>query len=190
MIDHIGSKPAPGRLRLIQAFINTAERESGREDLDSPRALGTWLAEHHLLIAGGEVGESDLRAAVGVREAFRQLALSNNGAPPDPEALEALNRMARSSQMTLSFVSDAPARLEPRAPGVDGAVGQLLAVVFEAMVDGSWNRLKTCPETGCLWAFYDHSKNRSGTWCSMAVCGNRHKARDYRVRKLASGALR
>ncbi|HEV2869799.1 MAG TPA: CGNR zinc finger domain-containing protein, partial [Actinomycetota bacterium] len=30
--------------------------------------------------------------------------------------------------------------------------------------------------------FYDHSTNRSGTWCTMSVCGNRRKARAYRRR--------
>ncbi|MGH2778535.1 MAG: CGNR zinc finger domain-containing protein, partial [Actinomycetota bacterium] len=31
-------------------------------------------------------------------------------------------------------------------------------------------------------AFYDHSKNRSGKWCTMRVCGNRAKTRAYRER--------
>ena len=36
-------------------------------------------------------------------------------------------------------------------------------------------RLKICPN--CAWLFIDRSKNRSRTWCDMAVCGNRAKAR-------------
>lgn len=43
-------------------------------------------------------------------------------------------------------------------------------------------RLKICPN--CEWLFIDRSKNRSRTWCDMAVCGNRAKARlHYRKRK-------
>jgi predicted RNA-binding Zn ribbon-like protein len=30
---------------------------------------------------------------------------------------------------------------------------------------------------------YDVSKNRSGTWCTMAMCGNRLKAQAYRQRR-------
>ena len=30
--------------------------------------------------------------------------------------------------------------------------------------------------------FYDQSRNRSRAWCSMEVCGNREKARSFRVR--------
>ncbi len=49
------------------------------------------------------------------------------------------------------------------------------------MVDGTWSRLKACRQ--CEWAFYDWSKNRSGRWCAMSVCGNRTKVRAYRARR-------
>ncbi|MDW9413303.1 CGNR zinc finger domain-containing protein [Sinorhizobium meliloti] len=38
-------------------------------------------------------------------------------------------------------------------------------------------RLKICPN--CAWLFLDRSRNRSRTWCDMAVCGNRAKARRH-----------
>ncbi len=40
-----------------------------------------------------------------------------------------------------------------------------------------------CSSDTCQWAFYDRSKNRSGRWCSMQVCGNRTKTRAYRARQ-------
>ena len=46
------------------------------------------------------------------------------------------------------------------------------------MRDGHWQRMKACRNPQCRWVFYDHSRNRTGTWCSMRVCGNRHKVRD------------
>jgi predicted RNA-binding Zn ribbon-like protein len=49
------------------------------------------------------------------------------------------------------------------------------------MADGTWHRLKACRQ--CAWAYYDYSKNRSATWCSMAICGNRTKTRAYRRRR-------
>ena len=51
------------------------------------------------------------------------------------------------------------------------------------MENDTWPRLKACRDDTCQWAFYDHSKNRSGHWCSMEVCGSRHKARQYRERR-------
>jgi predicted RNA-binding Zn ribbon-like protein len=52
-----------------------------------------------------------------------------------------------------------------------------------AMLDGSFSRLKICPGPDCDWAFYDHSRNQSGRWCSMAVCGGRVKARAHYHRR-------
>jgi predicted RNA-binding Zn ribbon-like protein len=43
-------------------------------------------------------------------------------------------------------------------------------------------RMKICGN--CGWLFIDRSKNKSRTWCDMAVCGNRAKAnRHYRRKK-------
>jgi predicted RNA-binding Zn ribbon-like protein len=43
--------------------------------------------------------------------------------------------------------------------------------------------MKVCAADDCEWAFYDHTKNRSGAWCSMESCGNRAKGRAYRERR-------
>ena len=59
-----------------------------------------------------------------------------------------------------------------------------LTIVHEADREGQWIRLKVCPADDCQWAFYDRSRNRSATWCDMKVCGNRHKVREYRERRL------
>ena len=55
--------------------------------------------------------------------------------------------------------------------------------MLKAEAEGTWERLKACRNEDCRWAFYDVSKNRSGSWCDMAVCGARHKMRAYRKRK-------
>jgi predicted RNA-binding Zn ribbon-like protein len=55
----------------------------------------------------------------------------------------------------------------------------IVAIVGRAMIEGTWSRLKVCPGHDCGWAFYDNSRNLSGRWCSMAVCGGRAKARAH-----------
>ncbi|MGH3980501.1 MAG: CGNR zinc finger domain-containing protein, partial [Pseudonocardiaceae bacterium] len=62
------------------------------------------------------------------------------------------------------------------------AVAGVLAAAVRIAVSGDWNRIKICPADDCRWAFYDRSRNRSRTWCSMQVCGNRQKARSWRAR--------
>ena len=178
-----GGKPAPGDLILAQAFINTSELSDGTDIIATPEALHAWLTGLGLISRDVAVTESDVRQAIAVREALRTLVLANNnGASPDPDALETLNRATRSAQLVARFEAQGRATLEPFAPGVDGALGRILAVVFKAMEDGTWRRLKGCPADDCWWAFFDETKNRSGTWCTMTTCGNRTKARTYRRR--------
>ncbi|MEA2308481.1 MAG: hypothetical protein QOI65_767 [Thermoleophilaceae bacterium] len=85
--------------------------------------------------------------------------------------------------MAIGFQDDGSATvLQPAARGLDGLVARLLAIVDRSMADGTWERLKACPNEDCEWAFYDRSRNRSSRWCTMAECGNRAKARAFRER--------
>jgi predicted RNA-binding Zn ribbon-like protein len=174
--------PAPGALRVVQLFVNTNDLEDGIDELADADALRGWLEAHGLLEPGRRVTEADVEQAIAVREALRNLLLANNGGPVDPVALETLNRAAGSAQLVVRFDESGRPRLAASAPDVEGAMARILAIVNDAQVEDTWPRLKVCPEDTCRWAFYDHSRNRSSTWCSMAVCGNRAKARAYRRR--------
>lgn len=46
-------------------------------------------------------------------------------------------------------------------------------------------RLGTCRAQGCGWYFVDESPNRSRTWCSSEVCGNRERVRRAYARRRA-----
>jgi predicted RNA-binding Zn ribbon-like protein len=75
------------------------------------------------------------------------------------------------------LVSPAESTQQVLAGGLEGALGAIVAVVHEAIADGTWTRLKACERSSCRWAFYDRSRNGSSHWCSMAVCGSREKNR-------------
>jgi predicted RNA-binding Zn ribbon-like protein len=72
-----------------------------------------------------------------------------------------------------------------RTTGTDGSETLETATALSALRlthEDERKRLKICPN--CEWLFLDRSKNRSRTWCDMAVCGNRMKARlHYRKAK-------
>ena len=129
--------------------------------------LPAWLDERGL--------GAELDRARTLRVALRGLAIANNGFPLDPAALE--------------LVNGAAARLVPRVEGAGrlaiagngDPLDELLAVALGAMLDGTWGRLKAC--RNCHWSFYDYSPNRSATWCSMQLCGNRAKTCAYRRRQ-------
>jgi predicted RNA-binding Zn ribbon-like protein len=109
------------------------------------------------------------------------LLANNSGEPISAEALETLNEQSAEAAVALRFDREGAA-LVTACGGVDSAIARLLAIVHGSMNDRTWPRLKACPADDCLWAFYDHSRNRSGTWCEMGECGNRAKARRYRER--------
>lgn len=168
---------------MVQAFINTNDIEGGREALASPDLLRNWLIGHDLLDDAESVAGADWEGALAVREALRSLLLANGGARVNKKAVEILNRAAESARLRVRFAPDGSSELEPAVSGVNGAIGKMVAVVSASMAEGTWIRLKACERDACRWAFYDHSKNRSGRWCSMAICGNKVKTRTYRRRQ-------
>jgi predicted RNA-binding Zn ribbon-like protein len=185
--DH--PKAAPGELNHIRRFVNTLDLEDRSDDIATPAALRDWLAERDLMDDRARLTDADVRQAHAVREALRKLLLANNGDPVDPAAVETVNAAAKGAELQVRFGDDGSARLEPVRAGIDAAIGRLLAIAFRAMADGTWPRLKACAyHDRCEWAFYDWSKNRTGTWCDMAVCGNRAKAKAYRERRRGASA--
>ena len=179
-------KTAPGSLELVQRFVNSVDLETGEEELGSPAELQAWLAERGLIEAGERVTAADLRRALDVREGLRALLTGNGGEQADPESVERLDRAAARAGVRVSFQPGAEPALRPDGSGVDGAIGRLMAIVAGAAEQGTWRRLKACTRDACRWAYYDHSKNRSGRWCRMESCGNIEKARAFRERQRRS----
>lgn len=125
----------------------------------------------------------DVRRAVALREALREVLEANHSESPVPaRAIAAINGAAERAHLSLALTADAGWSARPRAAAIDGALGELLVIFVEAMADGTWRRLKVCVNDACRWAFYDNSRARSGKWCSMQVCGNRAKQHAWRAR--------
>jgi predicted RNA-binding Zn ribbon-like protein len=155
-------KAAPDPLRRVQLLVNTIDLHNQVEWLPA------WLSANGL--RAHERGR-----ATELREALRALVLANNGVPLGSDAVATFNRAAARVSLRL----EAAGRLRLAADG--DALDGIVAVVLGAMLDGSWGRLKAC--RNCRWSFYDYSPNRSATWCSMQLCGNRTKTRAYRARR-------
>jgi predicted RNA-binding Zn ribbon-like protein len=174
------------RLDVVRDFVNTLDIEENKDEIVTPAQLGAWLGGRSL-VSERSITAEEHRSALETRETIRHLLLANNGGEAAPADLAALDRLAERAALAPRFHAGG-VRLEPGAEGVVGALGLLLATVAEAMAEGIWTRLKACSEHSCMWAFYDRSKNRSGHWCSMRVCGNRAKARQFRERRRARGS--
>src|SRR5215204_312469 len=104
---------APGQLRLVQQFLNTTDHEHSRELIGSTAALRAWLEQAGLSADGA--GTSPLRRAHAVGG-------------------EALADAAARARLTVDLEHG---ELVPQAGGIDGALGTILAAVYDAMRDGS-----------------------------------------------------
>ena len=62
-------------------------------------------------------------------------------------------------------------------PGRSAAAQAVLA--WDALAKSSPGRLRPCADPECRLFLIDHSKPNSARWCSMAVRGNRVKARRH-----------
>lgn len=143
---------------LVVDFLNTVDVEKRTDLLSEPDTWQLWADERSLL-----PGTAD--AAREARDSLRA-TLGDPRLPPKKTLVTA----------TIAVTPDGPALI------ADDAVGAVLAAATRIAVRGDWARLKICPADTCLWAFYDQSRNRSRSWCSMRVCGNREKARAWRER--------
>lgn len=174
------SKPAPGRLRLVQALVNTLDRESHQDRLADPAHAAPWLTENGLLSPGEQLTEPDRRTVIEVREALRALIIHNTAGPP---ADGALTRLAGAGRAVATLGADGRITLGPDGDTVTDRLFGLLLIVKDAQDDGSWGHLKACANEECRWAFYDRSRNHGGTWCEMSTCGNKLKNREFRARR-------
>ena len=177
--------PAPGDLRVVQAFVNTFYDldDNGRDQLESPGALGRWLLKWDLISPGVRIKQADVHRAIAVREGLRALLYVNNGSGADHDAISRLNDALRGPGLFVQLDPGARPEFRMERAGVDAAIALIATVVAVAQLDGRWSRLKACPGKHCGWAFYDHSRNKASNWCAMSICGSREKAREYRRRQ-------
>lgn len=182
----------PDRLWLVRSLLNSLDAENGADDLADVDRFRGWLREHaalameqgepatadRLVAAADTATSTDLELARRVRQELRAEAVAHHGDEArDPSALDRL-----SAEVPLAVRWSPGPALAPAGTGVRAVLGDVLAEILLAEADGRWVRMKICPADDCQVAYYDTSKNASRRWCSMEVCGNRAKTREYRKR--------
>jgi predicted RNA-binding Zn ribbon-like protein len=179
-----GGRPkAPGRLELLQRFINSYNHDFPREwdRIGSKDKAKAWLLEKGLVTPHDEISAAKAARLRELREAIRALAIANHGGDPGTRALDVIREASRVAGLRVTIDDRGRTALEAERGGVDGAVATLLGILYEAQLTGDWARMKACRE--CGYAFFDRSKNRSAAWCAMSICGNRTKNRAYYRRR-------
>jgi CGNR zinc finger/Putative stress-induced transcription regulator len=181
------SSPAPGELELLRSFLSLHDHEEGNPEDNLPPSSDSirwWLTTNGLLPEDARPRRSELLWASRVRSALVDRVRGSMGEPVDPGSARVLDRAADRAGLRPRF-DDPDRRIEVGSTGVRGAIGRLLGLAFLAELDGRWDRFRLCDDPSCRSVFYDGSRNRTGKWCSMSVCGNRAKVRAFRRRRAA-----
>lgn len=160
-------------------LVNTRWRDGDAEhDLlrDWPDGLAVWLAGAGL--DDVEATPATLDAVLAVREALVQLTGGGG-----PGGVEGLNDVLRHGWVRRTLGPDGAHDVvevdEPHwLPAWRAADGYL------RLLDTAPSRIRTCAGD-CTLRFHDTSKAGRRRWCSMAVCGNRAKAREHQARRRA-----
>jgi predicted RNA-binding Zn ribbon-like protein len=68
---------------------------------------------------------------------------------------------------------------QAREGGLDWLLAAVARSAAEVLVEGTQARLRICGNPACGLFFSDNSRTHRRRWCSMAICGNRHKVASF-----------
>jgi predicted RNA-binding Zn ribbon-like protein len=158
-----------GDERLLLALLNSAPTEAGHQDDDlrDERRARSWLEDH------GVDGQSDIAMLRQARADLWAVTRGQADAAVLDRYLSEVSAVPEVGENGLSWELVVPAARRPVAVSV------LAWCELEA---GTPGRVRACENPDCTLFLIDRSKSNSARWCSMAVCGNRMKARRHHER--------
>jgi len=197
LTERCGLLPAPDGLALVQDLLNTREIGPGGTDLlDNATLVRTWLPDV-LESWASDTGRSGRENEWATRLSERELAglralratvlrLVEGELP----AVDGSSTNIQVSKTELRVTTTGEIRLEPTGSGWHQLEAAIWLQVYLAQQNGAWGRLKICRNPVCGSAFFDRSRNNSGAWHDVKVCGNAANLRASRARKrlAATGA--
>ncbi|POX42829.1 hypothetical protein C3486_02785 [Streptomyces sp. Ru73] len=166
----------PGQQDTLLELLNTTPVVNGapRDKLADAEAAAAWQRAH-----GGTGSDEELRHLVRARDALQAVLRDDAPATSLAPLLKGVCRRPRISAGGVDWELDAP--VERRL-----AVEAVLA--WSALQEAKPGRLRPCANPECRLFLLDRSKTNRARWCSMAVCGNRMKARRHYQRTRDSTA--
>ena len=159
---------------LLLEVLDSTPRTDGRaeDSFADDNATSAWLAGHGL--AHGRPEVQDLRR---VRDLLQGVVRNELPASVLSADLEGVHRLPVLDEDGLRW----------QLMGADGAPARLV-LAWAAVELEAPGRLRPCENHDCRRFLLDRSRNNTGRWCSMEVCGNRMKARRHRARAAGPAA--
>jgi predicted RNA-binding Zn ribbon-like protein len=151
--------------KLLLDLLNTTPVVDGAARDDLASAGPPWLADHDL-----PDSDAELRTLLDVRRTLQDVVRGEAGPASLGRFVHGVRRSAAFDDDGVTWALDLPA-------GRSGAARAVLA--WDELRVSSPGRLRPCANPECRRFLIDHSKPNSARWCSMALCGNRMKARRH-----------
>jgi predicted RNA-binding Zn ribbon-like protein len=159
-----------------------ADLVSARQWVNS--ATAQWSAATALPVPEVVLDADGLQGLRAFRKDLREvMTRAHDAAPGTRSAAPVLH----SAAAALQLAPDGSVRFQPQETGQQALVTLVLAALYEGQLAGTRMRLKTCRNPQCPLAFYDRSRNASGVWCSVRICGNAINLRAHRERRRVQG---
>jgi predicted RNA-binding Zn ribbon-like protein len=188
--------------RLAVDFANTANSAGALSwaelilFLERARVISPERANRLLTFPESDPQAADalVYKAEKLRSAIRDLfgALIQKRAP-GASAVEIINQILRITEGHDELVADRGSLrmvFVARESGPEWLLAAIARSAAEIVSEGANGRLRVCANSACGLLFYDSSRTRRRRWCSMAVCGNRHKVAAFARRHSPSRILR
>jgi predicted RNA-binding Zn ribbon-like protein len=126
-----------------------------------------------------------LNAARALREAVRSLVWQRKeGKKVNVAALNAFLAQSRSHlELTAAKNGELHVTRRYQRSTPEQLLAPLAETAAELLETGNFDLVRCCESPECTLWFYDRTKSHRRRWCSMAVCGNRHKVSSFRQRQ-------
>jgi len=184
-VDFANVPSAPG-----QPFQKRLSWEELLTFLEASRIISAERRAQLLTLPESETQTADalLTRTIRLRDRLRQIfgALMRKERP-ESEWVEAINGVLRITEGHDELVFDQGVwKLEfiAREGGLDWLLAAIARSAAEILDEGKGARLRACGNPNCSFFFYDKSRTHKRRWCSMALCGNRHKVAAFAKRHL------
>jgi predicted RNA-binding Zn ribbon-like protein len=133
-----------------------------------------------------EAAQTLLSRSIGLRDALRkafQAIVKKEGIVR--ECIEPINEILRITEGHDEIVFEENTwkmEFKAREESLDWLLAAIARSAAEIIVEGTQARLRSCANPACGLFFSDKSRTRRRRWCSMAICGNRHKVASFAQR--------
>lgn len=181
--ERLRLQPGPDGLALVQDLLNTRDIGQKVPDLLSTSSQArTWLSAAITTdnldsdwVAG--LTERDLTTLRTLRSEVQSLA----------RGIDTASAATVVTKIALTVQPSGEVRPAPLGTGVRWFASAVWTEIFLAQQADTWKRLKLCHNLACSSAFYDRSKNNSGVWHDVKMCGNAANLRASRARRRSAG---